>query len=118
MNNALEELNNFDDLNDLRLALQSLCARFGTIGQLDILEASQRGKRQALCFLRLQTRQQEQHFMSELGIGRFGGDLVLIVDLRSPKPTVAILAQAPLPPDLTPKSEGYTVDSHNKPFNA
>ena len=92
MNNALDQLRNCTDLSDLRSALHSLCARFGAIGRLDILEASQRGKRQALCFLRLQTPEQEQHLMTALGVGRFGGDLVVIVELLSPKPTATVPA--------------------------
>ena len=51
---------------------------------LDILAASQAGKRQALCFLRMVSADQENQLMRELGVGRFGGDLVVIVDLQTP----------------------------------
>lgn len=37
--------------------------------------------RQALCFLRMESAEQELQLARELGIGRFGGELVLVVDL-------------------------------------
>ena len=83
MNNALEPLKNCADVSTLRSALYSLCARFGSIARLDILAAGQAVKRQALCFLRMDSPEQERELMSELGVGRFGGDLVVIVDLRT-----------------------------------
>lgn len=83
MNNPLDSLQNCADVNSLRLGLRSLCARFGSIAQLDILTARQAGKLQAICFLRMDSPAQEQQVMSELGIGRFGGDLVVVVDLQT-----------------------------------
>ena len=97
MNDALEQLKKCSDLSDLRTALYMLCARFGGILRLDILEASQKGKRQALCFLRLQTHEQEQQFMTELGVGRFSGDLVVIVDLSPLKSMTATENTSPSP---------------------
>ncbi len=61
--------------------MRLLCADFGAISRLDILPASHLGKRQALCFLRMATLEQEEKMIRELGIGRFGGDLILVVDL-------------------------------------
>lgn len=84
MNNEFDQLKNFPDIGTLRPALHSLCSRYGSVARLDILSASQAGKRQALCFLRLDSAAQEQQFMRELGVGRFGGDLVVIVDLLTP----------------------------------
>ena len=83
MNTALQQLRNCVDISDLKPALMALCSRFGSISRLDILAASQSGKRQALCFLRLDSAEQEQQLMNELGVGRFAGDLVVIVDLYS-----------------------------------
>jgi len=84
MNHEFHQLNNFADISSLRPALHSLCSRYGSVARLDILAASQAGKRQALCFLRMDSADQEHHLMSELGVGRFGGDLVVIVDLQTP----------------------------------
>lgn len=84
MHNQFDHLKNFPDIGTLRPALHSLCSRYGSVARLDILAASQAGKRQALCFLRMGSAAQEQQLMSELGVGRFGGDLVVIVDLVTP----------------------------------
>lgn len=84
MNNAFDQLKDFSDINSLKPALHSLCSRYGSVARLDILAASQAGKRQALCFLRMGSAEQERQLMSELGVGRFAGDLVMIVDLNTP----------------------------------
>ncbi len=68
----------------LRAALILLCSQHGEVRRLDILPARQVGRRQVLCFLRMQTLEQEVGLMQALGIGRFGGGLVLVVDLASP----------------------------------
>lgn len=83
MNTTLDQLNGYADIGALRPALLSLCSRFGSIARLDILAATQAGKRQALCFLRMGSAEQEQQLIREFGVGRFGGDLVLIVDLNA-----------------------------------
>ena len=82
METTLEQLNGYPDIGALRSALLSICSRFGSIARLDILAAGHAGKRQALCFLRMDSAEQEQQLISELGVGRFGGDLVVIVDLH------------------------------------
>ncbi len=84
MHHEFDQLKNFADISALKPALHSLCSRYGSVARLDILAASQAGKRQALCFLRMGSAEQEQHLMSDLGVGRFGGDLVVIVDLQTP----------------------------------
>lgn len=81
MNKLLQALEQCDGIDTLHPALVSLCARFGSIARLDILPASHLGKRQALCFLRMDTPEQEEKIVRELGVGRFGGDLILVVDL-------------------------------------
>ena len=81
MNQPLDDLKTFADIVSLRPALFSLCSRFGSVARLDILAAGRSGRKQALCFLRMDSAEQEQHLMTELGVGRFGGDLVVVVDL-------------------------------------
>jgi hypothetical protein len=78
----LESLKQSADIHALRQALLILCSSFGPVARLDIVSASQSGKRQALCFLRMDSDDQELRMMRELGMGRFGGDLVLVVDLQ------------------------------------
>jgi hypothetical protein len=83
MHSAFDHLKNSVDMNSLRTGLHMLCSRFGSIVSLDILTARQAGKNQALCFLRMDSAEQEQQVMSELGVGRFGGDIVVVIDLES-----------------------------------
>lgn len=84
MNIAFQQLENFSDIGTLKPAIHSLCSRYGSVARLDILAASQAGKRQALCFVRMDSAEQERQLMSDLGVGRFAGDLVMIVDLHTP----------------------------------
>ena len=95
MHHEFAHLQNFSDISTLKPALHSLCSRYGSVARLDILAASQAGKRQALCFLRMGSTDQENQLMRELGVGRFGGDLVVIVDLQTPG--VASARQAMVP---------------------
>ncbi len=81
MNKLLEPLAQCQSTGELHRAMRTLCAGFGAISRLDILPASHLGKRQALCFLRMATREQEETMVRDLGVGRFGGDLILVVDL-------------------------------------
>jgi hypothetical protein len=84
MMTAFDQLQNFSDIGTLKPAIHSLCSRYGSVARLDILAASQAGKRQALCFVRMDSMEQERQLMTELGVGRFAGDLVMIVDLHTP----------------------------------
>ncbi|MDB5889449.1 MAG: hypothetical protein JWP47_280 [Polaromonas sp.] len=82
MTKALELLQNCRSVTELRPLLHAICLGCGAVARVDILMSSQVGKRQALCFLRMATPQQEELLMRELGVGRFGGDIVVIVDLK------------------------------------
>jgi hypothetical protein len=93
MNIAFDQLKNFSDIGTLKPAIHSLCSRYGSVARLDILAASQAGKRQALCFVRMDSADQERQLMSELGVGRFAGDLVMIVDLHTPGTVLAATAE-------------------------
>lgn len=82
---SLEALQWCTSISGLRVALGVLCRAYGDLRRLDIVPAAQGGRQQALCFLRLQTAAQEESLMRALGIGRFGGELVLVVKLASPE---------------------------------
>jgi hypothetical protein len=71
------------DAASLRSAVSELCAEFGKVTRIDILTMSEAEKRQALCFLRLESAAQERQLMTNLGASRFGDDLLVIVDLAS-----------------------------------
>jgi len=40
-------------------------------------------KRHAVCFLRLESEAQESRLMASLGLGRFGEDVLVVVDLSA-----------------------------------
>ena len=82
--NALEELKNCPDIGTLKAALQKLCKKFGRIANLDVLTTMQEGSRRAICFLRMDSPENEQVLMKALGVGRFGKEIVFVVDLAAP----------------------------------
>jgi hypothetical protein len=84
---SLDALQQCTSISNLRAALGALCSRYGQVHALNIMPSGQPGRRQALCFLRMQTSDQEQRLMHALGIGRFAGGLVLVVSLRPALPT-------------------------------
>ncbi|NMM07536.1 RNA-binding protein [Polaromonas sp.] len=79
--NALDDLRQCPDVATLKPALQKLCEKFGKIARLDILTAMHEGTKQAICFLRLDAPDKEVALMKALGVGRFGGEIVFVVNL-------------------------------------
>ncbi|MBC7610272.1 MAG: RNA-binding protein [Polaromonas sp.] len=90
MHQSIEHLKNCVDHSELKSQLHSICSSFGPVARLDIVIATQAGKRQGLCFLRMKDAEQESHVMHMLGAGRFGGDIVVVVDLNGPAPDHAM----------------------------
>jgi hypothetical protein len=80
--NALDDLRQCPDVATLKPALQRLCEKFGKIARLDVLTAMHEGAKQAICFLRLDTPDKEVALMKALGVGRFGGEIVFVLDLN------------------------------------
>lgn len=81
---ALSDLKQHTDVNALKAALHQLCSEFGRITRLDILTAMHEGTKQAICFLRMEKPEQEQQLMKSLGVGRFGGEVVFVLNLDVP----------------------------------
>ena len=81
---ALAGLRQHGDINSLKAALHQLCSEFGRITRLDILTAMHEGTKQAICFLRMEKPEQEQQLMKTLGVGRFGGEVVFVLNLDVP----------------------------------
>ena len=81
---ALADLRQYNDVNSLKSALHQLCSEFGRITRLDILTAMHEGTKQAICFLRMERPEQEQLLMKSLGVGRFGGEVVFVLNLNVP----------------------------------
>jgi hypothetical protein len=84
---ALADLRRHSDVASLKSALQQLCSEFGRITRLDILTAMHEGSKQAICFLRMERPEQEQRLMKTLGVGRFGGEVVFVLNLSVPVTT-------------------------------
>ncbi|OGA94938.1 MAG: hypothetical protein A3E79_05360 [Burkholderiales bacterium RIFCSPHIGHO2_12_FULL_61_11] len=82
--NAIEELRQCPDVATLKPALRKLCEKFGRIASLDVLTAMHEGTKQAICFLRLDSPEREEELMKTLGVGRFGGEVVFVIDLNVP----------------------------------
>jgi hypothetical protein len=82
--NALDDLRQCPDVATLKPALLTLCEKFGKVARLDVLTALHEGTRQAICFLRLDAPDKEIALMQALGVGRFGGQIVFVVDLNHP----------------------------------
>lgn len=90
----IDQLDGRHDLASLRSALHDLCSRFGSLRHLTILPANHVGRQQALCFLRMSSSEEEARIMTALGIGRFGGELVLVLNLRRNQVSHALAAGA------------------------
>lgn len=80
---ALQELQQCDSAETLTPAIRRLCSDFGSVENLVILTARHEGTKQAICFLRLASDEQEQTLMQSLGVGKFGGEVVIVVDLKA-----------------------------------
>lgn len=83
MNQALKDLSRCGDFGSMESGLRALCSGFGPVSRLDVLPMVDAGKRKAVCLLRLNSPEQEQNLMTQLGAVRFGEDLCVVVDLRS-----------------------------------
>lgn len=79
---ALADLRRHSDVASLKSSLHQLCSEFGRITRLDILTAMHEGTKQAICFLRMERPEQEQQLMKTLGVGRFGGEVVFVLNLN------------------------------------
>ena len=79
---SLRDLQQCSDAAALTPALHGLCSSFGQVDKLSVLTAMHKGARQAICFLRMESPEKERVLMKTLGVGRFGGEVVFVVDLK------------------------------------
>lgn len=89
MRDLLKSLAGCKDVASLRSTIYELFTEFGEIAHMDILTMKQPGKRQALCFLRLESAAQEQQLMANLGVTRFGNELLFVVDFPTEQANIA-----------------------------
>jgi len=82
MTSPLDSLKTCSDLENLRSTLNDLCAPLGKVDELDIYLVEQAGRHQAMCFWRMQSELENTRIMREWGVGRFGSELVAVVDLE------------------------------------
>ena len=80
---SLHDLQQYENVAALTPALHSLCSHFGRVEKLSVLTAIHEGAQQAICFLRLESLEKEQQLMQSLGVSRFGGEVVFVVDLKA-----------------------------------
>ncbi len=117
---SLRELQQYSDVAALRPALHKLCSSFGRVDKLAILTAMHKGARQAICFLRLESAEKERVLMKTLGVGRFGGEVVFVVDLK-PATIDAEFVHASLWGDFhdaeSPSNSRGTPDSEHPPLS-
>jgi hypothetical protein len=76
------------DPASLKSVVQEICAEFGKVTRIDILTMAEAEKRQALCFLRLESEAQERRLMESLGLFRFGNEVLVVVDLPAQSPNL------------------------------
>ena len=86
----LRSLAGCGDITSLRSAVQELCTEFGKVMRIDVLTLAEAEKRRALCFLRLESKAQEQQLITTLGASRFGDEVLVIVDLPSDSGRLAL----------------------------
>lgn len=84
---ALDRLQHCPDVDTLKPALRQLCEKFGRVARLDVLTAIHEGTKQAICFLKMESPEKEYTLMQTLGVGRFGGEIVFVLDLNAPLST-------------------------------
>ena len=82
MNQVLRDLSSCGDFGSVESGLRALCSGFGPMSRMDVLPMVDAGKRKVVCLLRVNSSEQEQNLMTQLGAVRFGEDLCVVVDLR------------------------------------
>lgn len=70
------------DVFALKDRLHGLFSAYGQVLRLDLVRADQAQVGRIMCFLRMGSPEQEQAVVDALGLGRFGGDLVMVLVLQ------------------------------------
>ena len=97
MNSIADTLADCDDVQSLATTLTQVCAAFGPLAYLRIMTLSNRGQRQALCFIRLATRANEAGLAELLQATWVGDFLTLRVPLGGVDRAVLAQSVAPYP---------------------
>lgn len=78
------------DVFVLKDRLHGLFSHYGQVLRLDLVRADQGSNQRVMCFVRMSTPEQEQAVVDALGLGRFGGDLVMVLALNRSQPASPI----------------------------
>jgi len=89
MRDLLKSLAGCKDVAGLRSKIHEFCTGLGETSHFDVLALSRSGKRQALCFFRLESAAQERQLMANPGVTRFGNELLCVVDLPTGRANIA-----------------------------
>jgi hypothetical protein len=73
-----------EDISIWRDRLHALFSEHGHVSRLDLVRADQAGQRRSLCFLRMASEEEDSAVALALGLGRFGGDLVMLISPDEP----------------------------------
>jgi len=73
-----------EDISIWRDRLHALFSEHGHVSRLDLVRADQAGQRRYLCFLRMASEEEDSAVALALGLGRFGGDLVMLISPDEP----------------------------------
>ena len=71
----------FQNEQDLRSAIESVCAKFGRVTYLDILPAKREPHLHCACFLRLDSVAAESRLRVELQVSNYVGQIHFLVNL-------------------------------------
>lgn len=74
----------------LRERLHALLSAHGQVCRLDLVHTDQGQAGRVLCFVRMSSTQEEQAVAQALGLGRFGGDLVMVLRVSPPGQDAAL----------------------------
>ena len=71
----------FLNQQDLRSAIESVCAKYGKVTHLDILPAQSAAGLQCTCLLRLDSSEAESKLRSKLNVISYGPDLLFFAEV-------------------------------------
>jgi len=83
------------DVFAIKDRLQVLFSCFGRVQRLDLVRTHQGQSSRFMCFLRMGCPAEEQAVAQALGMGRFGGDLVMVLTPQGTLPQRAAASGVP-----------------------
>ncbi len=94
---AIEKLGEDADVTLIKSALTAVFSSYGVVHQIDVVAARLGAQKQAICFLRMGSWEQEQLVMRSFNVGRFSGHLAIAVDMPARHHSVLSLQRTATP---------------------